>query len=374
MDNKGYYKFYIIGFVLFLILIFLPFLLTRPGLIDFSSTGQIGDTIGGIISPFVAIIAAVLTFIAFYVQYQANKDQRRDIAKERIENEYFELIKIYSDLSSELSVHGFNGKAAFAELAGEWTYTYHFLLAIFEKRIVPDLHTFENKEDAQFIAELKDNAEKKCSFIMTLAYNLYYYGRRYMVLSFNNNCETNLGEKIKSIAFQYSTISLSKKTYTDYLYSRDHSVNVCNVDCAFPLFEGHSHELGHYYRHLFHTVKFVSNVDNKLLSENDKYEMVKILRAQFSDFEEVMLYYNSVNSIGMSWNIKIPNEVFPKNMGYIARYRLIKNFPPTYPMIGIAPFHFYKEEIEAWKKLGKRFFESDAHSIDRESASFIKLH
>lgn len=41
---------------------------TKDSGIDFTQTGQIGDTIGGIMGSFVAIIAALLTFMAFWVQ------------------------------------------------------------------------------------------------------------------------------------------------------------------------------------------------------------------------------------------------------------------------------------------------------------------
>ncbi|MCA0237544.1 MAG: hypothetical protein LCH81_14290 [Bacteroidetes bacterium] len=42
-----------------------PILFTQPwGLIDFSNTGAIGDTIGGITAPFINILGAVLVFLA----------------------------------------------------------------------------------------------------------------------------------------------------------------------------------------------------------------------------------------------------------------------------------------------------------------------
>ena len=63
----------------------LPYLLTQFSIIDFTETGQIGDTIGGTMSPFVGILAAVLTFMAFWVQYQANEEQRTSIANNKIE-------------------------------------------------------------------------------------------------------------------------------------------------------------------------------------------------------------------------------------------------------------------------------------------------
>jgi hypothetical protein len=42
---------------------------------DFSETGQIGDTIGGIINPFIALVGILLTFLAFYMQIKTNEMQ-----------------------------------------------------------------------------------------------------------------------------------------------------------------------------------------------------------------------------------------------------------------------------------------------------------
>jgi uncharacterized protein YqgC (DUF456 family) len=73
-------------FILIAVLICcLPWLLAKHSWIDFSTTGEIGDTIGGIMGQFIAIAAAGLTFIAFWVQYKAypsNRDENRDMSKE----------------------------------------------------------------------------------------------------------------------------------------------------------------------------------------------------------------------------------------------------------------------------------------------------
>ena len=48
---------------------------------NFLETGQIGDTIGGIMNPFVAMAGVFSTFLAFLVQVRANKIQRKQFQK-----------------------------------------------------------------------------------------------------------------------------------------------------------------------------------------------------------------------------------------------------------------------------------------------------
>lgn len=55
-----------------------PILFTRTKLfecLDFSNTGQIGDTIGGTMTPIVSLAAVILTYLAFRKQVEANKIQ-----------------------------------------------------------------------------------------------------------------------------------------------------------------------------------------------------------------------------------------------------------------------------------------------------------
>lgn len=45
--------------------------------LNFSKSGEIGDTIGGIMNPFVALVGVLLTFLAFYMQIKANQIQKK---------------------------------------------------------------------------------------------------------------------------------------------------------------------------------------------------------------------------------------------------------------------------------------------------------
>ncbi|GGG99085.1 hypothetical protein GCM10007422_11690 [Pedobacter zeae] len=62
---------------------------------------------------------------------------------------------------------------------------------------------------------------------------------------------------------------------------------------------GHQFRLGHYYRHLYQTVKFVDR--QKKLKQAVKYDYVKILRAQISIYEQALLVVNSLSSLGHVW-------------------------------------------------------------------------
>ncbi|MBK9555161.1 MAG: hypothetical protein IPO47_04870 [Bacteroidetes bacterium] len=99
--------FYVVLFwVLISIVCFFPSWFTSKTILDrdFSNTGEIGDTIGGIMTPFIAIIGAFVTFIAFWVQYEANRSQRKDIQIERFENNFYEMLKIHRDNVAEMKM------------------------------------------------------------------------------------------------------------------------------------------------------------------------------------------------------------------------------------------------------------------------------
>ena len=78
---------------------FAPNLLTQPSEIwDFRNTGPIGDTIGGIMNPFIAIAGVISTFVAFLIQVQANKLQREQFMKSLNKNIIDDRIDSYNKL------------------------------------------------------------------------------------------------------------------------------------------------------------------------------------------------------------------------------------------------------------------------------------
>ncbi|RZL20274.1 MAG: hypothetical protein EOO89_00725 [Pedobacter sp.] len=98
----------------FLVILTSPILLTIRAFtpeFDFSTTGQIGDTIGGITSPFLNLIASFLLFYALKSQVQANKlvqDQIEESKVEKTNNKEAEnLNQLYKYLNDSINAFKF---------------------------------------------------------------------------------------------------------------------------------------------------------------------------------------------------------------------------------------------------------------------------
>lgn len=131
----------VILFFVIVVICWLPYLLTQFSILDFTETGQIGDTIGGAMSPFVGILAAILTFMAFWIQYQANEEQRASIADnkteiqkqqkryiiDRFEGKWLMLLDIYKETVKSLHYSNVTGKPVFKELLEELHLTYEMV-------------------------------------------------------------------------------------------------------------------------------------------------------------------------------------------------------------------------------------------------------
>jgi len=106
---------------------------------------------------------------------------------------------------------------------------------------------------------------------------------------------------------------------------------------------GHQFRLGHYFRHLYQSVKFVDRQKN--LSFASKYDYVKILRAQLSVYEQAILVMNSLSSLGLVWDFAPDYEESRwydrrKERELISNYNLIKNLPND-TLYGINIMEYY---------------------------------
>lgn len=376
MDNKTFdkkfnkYKYYF--FFIILLICALPFIFTRNvcDFFDFRNTGQIGDTIGGIMGPFVAIVAAALTFLAFWVQFKANEQQRKDIAKERFESKFYELLHLHRENLLELERDGKKGRQVIPLFCDYISILYSLIDGFFLKYYALDtdvLNIYKN-----IVKKYKD---ERYLFI-DISYNLFFYGEK--IINKLEGDELYLYKKILHMINEVCVFKCMKEENISLLldnitsapnkyFNREEPYEIVldseKVHCPFNLLKGNNGNLGVYFRQLYHIMKMVAT-SQIIVDEKEKYEYIKILRTQLSDYEQVLLYYNSLTNIGKKWNETNQTQSSSNNeyswiesMAFIPRFRLIKNIPPSYKFTSIIPEEVYENEIELYDKHDIKFFE-----------------
>jgi hypothetical protein len=152
---------------------------------------------------------------------------------------------------------------------------------------------------------------------------------------------SNILDKLYLMIYQQRQHPLAN-VYADLeWYPNLDELRMINEKRPFKYYGGHQFKLGHYYRHLFQSVKYID--EQKPLTYKEKYEYLKTLRAQLSTPEQYLLFFNSISSIGRAWELKqltgTPFENF--NCYLITKYNFIKNIPDTFYIDFIQIKHYY---------------------------------
>lgn len=316
----------------------LPAILTLPGFINFSGTGEIGDTIGGIMGPFIAILAALLTFVAFWAQFDANRELIKENRRNHFESRFYKMLDIHLDSVSDLNRRKNDDKTD--SIFHEWCCEIENLFNLLKTQsdfggVIEELKKKckgdpDQKEFVEFLSSMQYSHEVLEQVIFEIVYTLFFTGST-STLRYGNSHQTFL-------ANQYASLLMT------YLLARDdESSNLLKVKPKNEL-------LGRYYRHLFQMVKFVVAQPDELFDEKDwKNSYLSVLRSQMSDYEQMLLYYNAQSSIGSAWN----------ENHFIEDYKMIKNIPYFSIAIcaGTAPNVKYENAIKEADEKGEKFFE-----------------
>lgn len=182
-----------------LVICCLPWAFTREWLVDFSDTGEIGDTIGGIMGPFIAIAAAGLTFIAFWVQYKANIQQRHDIAIERFESNLFEMIHIQQEIINGLKMESVGERENRVIATGRDVFQ-----CLYEILVVRmDLDNVNSPQTLKRLLEMSDDAKIKMGSLNELWCLDHYYRHLYRIIKYIDNANYMIDRNKK---YEYAAI------------------------------------------------------------------------------------------------------------------------------------------------------------------------
>ncbi len=377
VKSKTYY--YLAWFLIFLgtiVTVWYLFLLKADGWsfwnvdkMNIERSGQFGDYIGG----FVGTLFSLAGFIFLYLTL---KEQRLAFRKERFENHFFELIKLHRENINELAYTKFdNGEMRTAKSRK----VFREIFREFEESLIDVRHFLNSNEPDDYyipkykrtILEIFEANKLDVDLIglatADIAYCIVFFGvskegdmvlrnlfqKKYKPEYFLHLLTfIRLKPKKENLEGYSNWEKLRKKEYRElkealpklYYYNKPGknivlSAEEANVYSNFSFkkyYGGHQHRLGHYFRHLFQSYKFLNSQSN--LTKDEKYFYGKTLRAQLSTYEQALLFINSISCLGLRWELnpeikdrdkKTPKQIEKetKESKMITNYNLIKNLP-----------------------------------------------
>lgn len=244
----------ILGCSFVLIIFIIPFILTRTWGLDCmaftESTGWIGDTLGGITAPFIGFVNIILLIWTLQKQIEFNKEQLKTQKDEQFKAAFFQMVQTQRELLHEVSGKFLSRNMKGNVVGGKVSGLDYFHDAGLE--LTQLFKAFDGNIDDQII-------------------------RR------------NLCEKYH----------VTDELMTEYTQAD----NVNQMRIVYDQFFKEHYELGHYFRHLYHILKFISDEKRKALegiSDEHEEDRIKTWYKGYADLLQAILsveelkiaYYN----------------------------------------------------------------------------------
>ena len=288
--------------------------------LELPQSSNLATTMNGFMSPFIAIAAAILTFMAFWVQYTANANIHEENKKQQDERQFYEMLKIHRDNVDKLE---------FVHLESEEEANYLRYIQTPSNMPPPLLSPFLHEKRHNLIRSKGQTAirlyldEFLCIYetlkplymgrykeCFQEAYSVFFNGFTCTFLK-NHKCTAQ-----NQICIQSSSAAL--------LCQKKIGINktmggVDNIPQS-SIMDGRKAVLNPYYRHLYLTVRSV--VDSNF-TRDEKENFLNILRASLTAEEQSLLlfnwYYGKIRTGGYGYKWE------DKNHKYFSEWRMIHN-------------------------------------------------
>jgi hypothetical protein len=238
-----------------------------------ANRGAFGDKFGFINSLFSGLALAGIIF-SIYLQRQELRETRQEFKDQNFQTTFFNLLKTQQAITQEIDCEivcmidsvdynstPFKGRQFFEQSKFELRYLTDAIKH-------PKYSSFD--EDFQGVNKIEDELPK-------------------------------LKERRKQLALKVYGIK-SIKTWEEVNKLHDDKISMKAYDY---FFEKHQYIIGHYFRHLYHILSFLSNEKKSRLKECNKSEISEVtkemnkfsdfIQAQLSTYELFLLFYNSQN-------------------------------------------------------------------------------
>lgn len=239
-------------------------------------------------------IAGIGALVSLYFLYKTFRSQRKQSRREKFENHFFQLLN--TDRNIMDSTHAHNHFNSFWERIKE-----------VEKVLTGH---FSPSEASHF----------------------YLHPDKFSVFG------KDLGERgLIDISFQIAFWGTDTEGWRILHQNLSRTYNAALLEKMKPLLEvagllghpGFHKETAPWFRMLYQTIRYVG--DQKWLDRKQKREYVKMLRAQISNIEAAVLFYDSISEPGLDWEFQLSccGKWTRKKNGkaFVTRYDLFGNIP-----------------------------------------------
>lgn len=329
--------------------------------INWDKGSKFGDLVGGILS-----------FLSILFLYFTIRNQLFSYEKTQFESKFFQMLNFHRE-----NVSRFEYKNPGSE-KGDIVTGDKVLLLVFREiqGINKEINKYYSKigfpDEKMYLNEkpqLKSFYERVKGerpnipwgnlLILDIAYLIVYFG---LSDESQSPLEIAINSRYKYKDFQSLITHLKSKTAKWDEIERSKSIKrLEEKGYNYKYYGGHQIRLGHYFRHLYQLVHFVNK--QTFLSFEEKYDYIKTLRAQLSTYEQAILWYNSLSSLGYKWEYMADDsDSFSKdyrkslNNELITKYNLVKNLPQGiiqtfgvqmfYPNVEFESFDYQKQETK----------------------------
>ncbi len=310
-------------------------------------------------------VSGILAFFSFVLIYFSFKYQQKSFNRGIIESNFFEKIKIHRnnvqtmehedpESTSKEAIKIVRGGRVFMSLLNEFNVAFRSLESRLKKWETVDIYksAIYFEKDIAGLEQAGLKIDLRLFNKINISYLVLYYGAtiqgKEMLRSFLKKKYTE--EFVDSVVDYYESMPVC---YSEYREEFDLN-NYVNKEKKFnKYFSGHQNRLGHYFRHLYQTVNYINSRDD--LSYKEKYEYIKTYRAQFSTYEQAIIFINSLTQLGENWELN-QTEI---DLKLITKYNIVKNLSDHF-VRDLSVIDFYPSiayEVESYDVLKRKILE-----------------
>lgn len=281
----------VVGLVSFLTIVFSKVYFNTTFVIDPELASKFGDFFGGYVGTLLSALSVLLIVYSLITQNEENR-------KSEVRNHFFKMIDYHNENVKTLNISHIEADKNYKSEGRRAFVIYKIQI----KRLLETLQEINEKLKLNL-----SNAEK-----IDIAYIIFYYG-----------LDRKWGDFIKDKLSRHKQHS---QIIDEFLKKIEGNPSV-------KIGRTNQTNLSAYFRNMYNAIKLVDT--DKYLNSIEKKDLINIYRAQLSNPELYVLFFNLVSRFGKKW---LENE-------FITRYTFLKNIPNGY-CDGYNPKEFFDLKYE----------------------------